>query len=132
MECYELFSNKMGTIVDFRWLLWKMKPNSTLEQELLKLVWHENFTDNYLINALIDSADYESIERSQNDRVLYGSRMNLYNVGKKDDGYYSCIACNHLGCSIRSARLKILKKIGKHFDRIGPCLFSLFLYQCLS
>ena len=114
MECYELFSNKMGTIVDFRWLLWKLKPNKALEQRLIALARHGNFTDNSLIEALINPVFYESIERGENDRILYGSRMNLFNVSKREGGYYSCIACNHLGCSIRSARLTVIEEHGQY------------------
>ena len=112
MECYELFSNKMGTIVDFRWLLWKVKPNSSLEKELIRIARYQNISNNSLVGALINPVFYESIERKENDRILYGSRMNLYNVSKAVDGYFSCIACNHLGCSIGSARLTVLDEIG--------------------
>ena len=139
MECYELFSNKMGTIVDFRWLLWRVKPTKTLEQRLIVLARNGNFTDNFLIEALINPLYYDPIDRKDNDRILYGSRMNLYNVSKEKDGYYSCIACNHLGCSIRSARLTIIDEIGQYsitvhlFLRISNTLLSYpFLFKYLE
>ena len=112
MECFELFSNKMGTIVDFRWLLWRRKPNYMLEKELIALVLNGNFT-NPFVKTLFDPLYYESIARTENDILLYGSKINLFNVTKQNDGYYSCIACTSLGCAVRSARLTVIDEIGK-------------------
>eukprot|EP00795_Rhopilema_esculentum_P011974 gene11974-2556_t len=106
MECYELFSYKMGTMVDFRWFLWLIKPNATLEQDLHKLVSHANSTHNF---RLISSLYYETMRKNINNKYLYGVRLNLYNVTIKDQGYYSCVACSHLGCAFTTANLTVVQ-----------------------
>ena len=114
MECYELFSTKMGLIIDFRWFLWEIKPNKTLEEELTKILLRNgNITEDL---RLINSWYYESIVKNQNSIALHGVRLNLYNVTKDDEGYYSCVGCNNLGCAIHSARFTVIEDGGwSHF-----------------
>lgn len=111
MECIDAFSTTMRTMVNYRWIHLRSKPDSSAEQGMISLVFYPNTTD-ILRNSFIDSAFYEPIKKTETDTVLYGIRMNLYNVTEDDDGYYSCVACNHLGCSIKSARLTIIPETG--------------------
>ena len=126
MECYELFSTKMGLIIDFRWFLWEIKPNKTLEEELTRMVLrHGNITEEI---RLINSWYYQSISKSQNNIKLHGVRLNLYNVTKADEGYYSCVGCNNLGCAIRSARFTVIEDGGS--SHLFFVLMFYLLYCC--
>ena len=123
MECYERFSDKMGLVTDFRWLLWETKLYKTSEKELKRrLLRYGTITEGI---KLIDSLYYQSITKYQNNRVFLGVRLNLFNVTKADEGYYSCIGCNNLGCSIRSARLTVTEHEGV-FHRV--CTSSLLSF----
>eukprot|EP00794_Sanderia_malayensis_P005298 gene5298-5967_t len=105
MDCYELFSMKMGTMIDFRWYLWDSKPDPSNETQLTTL----SKVDQIAKGAKqISSSFYKSIKKTQNEHKLHGVRLNLYNVSQSNDGYYSCVGCNHLGCAITSARLTVI------------------------
>ena len=105
MDCFELFSTKMGTMIDFRWVRWELKPGKLNETGMTEQAQGGQSTEGL---THISSSNYESIKKKQNGVQLHGVRMNLHNVSMADGGYYSCIGCNYLGCATRSARLTII------------------------
>ncbi len=110
LDCFELFSRTMGTIPDFRWYLSTKKPRievlSSNESEFK--AWKSR-RDTKQISAFF----HENIKRVQNGNKLEGIRLNIHNVSKSDDGYYTCSGCNHLGCALQCARLTIIENLGK-------------------
>ena len=108
--CYDYFSTKVALITDFRWFKWENKPSKDSEEELTRsMLRHGNITEGI---TLISARYYKSVAENQNSTVLHGVRLNLYNVTKADEGYYSCVGCNNLGCSIRSARFTVTEETG--------------------
>ena len=127
MECYELFRAK----TDFRWFQWEIKPNKSLEEELTRMVFrHGNITERV---TLISSQYYQSITKYLYNEKLQGVRLNLNSVAKADEGYYSCVGCNFLGCSTLSARLTVTGDAGMSHLFCTSLLFYcvISLYFCV-
>ncbi|XP_065071218.1 fibroblast growth factor receptor 1-like isoform X2 [Rhopilema esculentum] len=106
MECFDLFSSQM---VHFRWLMWLTKPNKTLEKDVYKLISNNNYTRYF---ELVNPSHYESLRKDVGNRFLSGVRMNLYNVTKKNQGYYSCVMCHRGGCAVNTANLTVFQYNG--------------------
>ena len=128
MECYELVVTMKILMHDFRWFKWENKPSKNSEEELARTRHrHGNIPKGI---TRISTRYYQPITKHHNNEELHGVRLNLYNVIKADEGYYSCVGCNGLGCSIRSARLTVTKDAGtSHLfctSLLFYCVLSLF------
>ena len=63
MDCFELFSTKMGTMIDFRWVRWELKPGKLNETGMTEQAQGGQSTEGL---THISSSNYESIKKKQN------------------------------------------------------------------
>ncbi|XP_065650012.1 fibroblast growth factor receptor 1-A [Hydra vulgaris] len=93
IDCYELIS---GTIPDFRFLKWKVKPDMNLLNEMIS---DSTFKKKFV--ELLDPGSYDSVSkktsRMNEQNNLYGVQLRLQNVSVNDSGYYTCLVSNHIG-----------------------------------
>ena len=100
-QCLQLHST---TLTDYRWLKWHNPPNNP--------TFHGPTFKNSSDYTLINSAQYASFKADIRD--VYGGKVILTNVTKKDAGMYTCIVSNHIGSSWRNAFL-IIDDSGKTY-----------------
>ena len=101
LDCYDILG---GTnLADFRWIHWEGLPP---EKSIIKFVVDAPSLLKIVNGTLIESVHYNTTSIVAND-VHYGVSLILKNVTQKDAGWYSCLVCNHIGCTIASATLKV-------------------------
>ena len=117
IACYELIS---GTLPDFRWLKWKIKPNVTI---LNKYIDQERVgVDNVL--GLLRADQYHQIvkqtdRREESEKRLFGVELLLTNLTRQDTGWYTCLVSNHIGSDYITMYLDVKDKRGKNVIIIG-------------
>ena len=108
IDCYELIT---GTIPDFRFIKWKVKPDMSLLNEMIS---DSSFEKKYV--ELLDPGGYESISkktsRINEQNLLYGVQLRLQNVSVNDSGYYTCLVSNHIGSDYVTMYLDVRKNTG--------------------
>ena len=108
LDCYDILGST--NMADFRWLHWlgppPLRPN-------MKYVKDAGYLSRRFNGTMIDSKYYNTTKVTINSKEQHGVLLTLSNVTKDDTGWYSCVACNHVGCSISSAYLNVTDSIGK-------------------
>ena len=114
MVCYEIIS---GTLPDFRWVYWKRLPPARILKDAIK----SNSVNSSYTARLISPIYYNSIRKSwgMSDSTHYGVKLTIYNVTKRDQGYYSCIVSNHIGSDYVVANLTVLERARGKYKRSG-------------
>ena len=97
-------------MADFRWLHWlgppPLRPN-------MKFVKDAGYLSKRYNGTMIDPKHYNTTKIRINSKEQHGVLLTLSNVTEVDAGWYSCVACNHVGCTISSAYLNVTDVVGK-------------------
>ena len=107
MHCYDILGG-MG-MADFRWLKWTGQPPDQSHIRFIKNAEALTKTHN---GTMIETKSYQTSTLTVSGKEHHGVALPLINVTEEDAGWYSCIACNYIGCSIESAFVEITKDEG--------------------
>lgn len=91
-------------MADFRWLNWTGQPP---DQSHIRLVKNAAALLKPHNGTLIETKYYQTSILTVSGKEHHGVALPLIHVTEQDAGWYSCIACNFIGCSIESAFVKV-------------------------
>lgn len=57
--------------------------------------------------------------------------LTLYNVTKNDEGWYVCVALNHLGNATAKGYLSVVDCKYKNENNIDPYVYKIFVKYCI-
>ncbi len=104
MNCYDVLGGE--GLADFRWYHWQGLPP---DQKLIMSV-KDGISLSYSHNGtMIETKYYQTASLKNGDDEHHGVALPLSHVSKQDAGWYSCIACNYIGCSMQSALIKVIQ-----------------------
>ena len=96
-------------MADFRWLHWTGQPP---DQSHIRLVKNAAALIKPYNGTLIDTKYYQTLTLTVSGKDHHGVALPLVHVTQKDAGWYSCVACNFVGCSIDSAFVQVITDEG--------------------
>ena len=109
LKCYDILGGM--NMAHFRFLHWKGNPPNHMNVKFVKdandLVRPYNGTQ-------IGTEYHYTSSIEINNKKYHGVLLSLQNLTSSDGGWYSCVACNHVGCSIESGYIKIVEAKGKN------------------
>eukprot|EP00795_Rhopilema_esculentum_P012450 gene12450-3119_t len=104
LKCYDILGGM--NMAHFRFLHWKGNPPNHMNVKFVKdandLVRPYNGTQ-------IGTEYHYTSSIEINNKKYHGVLLSLQNLTYSDEGWYSCVACNHVGCSIESGYIKIVE-----------------------
>ena len=102
LDCYDILGST--NMADFRWLHWLGPPPVKANMKLVKNAAY--LSDRYN-GSIIETKHYNTTKIQINNKNHHGVLLILKNVTESDNGWYSCVACNHVGCTMSSAYLTV-------------------------
>ncbi len=106
LHCYDVLSS----LTDFRWYHWLDLPPTQKYIRTLKDGVSLSRSHN---GTMIEAKYYRTASFKSSSNEPHGVSVPLYNVSEHDAGWYSCVACNFMGCSMESAFIKVIRRMGE-------------------
>ena len=96
-------------MADFRWYHWKGSPPDLSDVSNLKDGASLSISHN---GTMIETKFHQTTSLKTDGDEHHGVALPLQNISTSDAGWYSCVACNYIGCSIGSALVQVVQDQG--------------------
>eukprot|EP00794_Sanderia_malayensis_P005386 gene5386-6059_t len=111
LNCYDVLGGE--GLADFRWYHWEGAPPKRKYVGSVKDGTSLSHSHN---GTMIETKYYHTASLKIGNDNHHGVALPIFNVSMSDAGWYSCIACNYIGCSMESAFVDVItqKATGTH------------------